>query len=84
MEVKNIGEIGEQSLEALMTRIDEIAAGLGRDDVSLEQSLALYEEGVSLIRICNDKLGAAERKIKMLKMSAGGEIEETEISELGE
>ena len=84
MEVKNIGEIGEQSLEALMTRIDEIAAGLGRDDVSLEQSLALYEEGVSLIRICNEKLGAAERKIKMLKMSAGGEIEETEISELGE
>ena len=84
MEVKNIGEIGEQSLEALMTRIDEIAAQLGRDDVSLEQSLELYEEGVSLIRICNEKLGAAERKIKMLKMSAGGEIEETDFSAFGE
>lgn len=84
MEVKKIGAEGEQSLEALMARIDEIAARLGGDDISLEQSLSLYEEGISLIRICNDKLGAAEQRIKMLRMSAGGEIEETEFSALGE
>ena len=74
----------DQSLEALIKRVDEIAAKLGSDEITLEESLALYEEGVSLIRVCNDKLGAAERKIKMLKISAGGEIEETDVSGIGE
>ena len=84
MDEKSIGALSEQSLEALMKRIDEIAKQLGREEITLEQSLALYEEGIALIRVCNEKLGAAERKIKMLKMSEGGEIEETEVSELGE
>lgn len=74
----------EQSLEALIKRVDEIAAKLGSDEITLDQSLSLYEEGISLIRVCNEKLGAAERKIKMLKISAGGEIEETDVSEIGE
>jgi len=77
-------KIAEQSLEALMKRIDEIAKRLGGEDISLEESLALYEEGVSLIRICNDKLQAAERKIKMLKISDGGEISEIDASYMGE
>ncbi|MBR6681080.1 MAG: exodeoxyribonuclease VII small subunit [Clostridia bacterium] len=84
MDEKIIGALGEQSLETLMKRIDDIAKQLGGEEISLEQSLALYEEGIALIRICNDKLGAAERKIKMLKISDGGEIEETEVSSLGE
>ena len=77
-------KIEEQSLEALMKRIDEIAKKLGSEDISLEESLALYEEGVSLIRICNDKLTAAQRKIKMLKISDSGEISEIDVSASGE
>lgn len=76
-------KIEEQSLEVLMKRIDEIAKRLGGDDVTLEESLTLYEEGVSLIRICNDKLSAAQRRIKLLKISSDGEISETDLS-LGE
>ena len=64
-----------------MKRIDEIAKQLGADDVSLEESLALYEEGVSLVRVCNERLADAERKIKMLKISDSGEIEETELAQ---
>ena len=67
-----------------MKRIDEIAKQLAADDVSLEESLALYEEGVSLVRVCNERLADAERKIKMLKISDEGEIEETELSAQGE
>ena len=70
-----------QSFEELMKRIDEIAKQLGADDVSLEESLALYEEGVSLVRVCNERLADAERKIKMLKISDSGEIEETELAQ---
>lgn len=73
-----------QSFEELMKRIDEISKQLGSDDVSLEESLALYEEGVALVRVCNDRLLEAERKIKMLKISDSGEIEETEILPQGE
>ena len=77
--MKNGMEI--QSFEELMKRIDEIAKQLGADDVSLEESLALYEEGVSLVRVCNERLADAERKIKMLKISDSGEIEETELAQ---
>ena len=76
--------IENMSFEEAMKRLDEITAELSREGVSLDRSLALYEEGVSLIRVCNEKLGAAERKIKMLKISAGGEIEETDVSGIGE
>ena len=80
--MKNGNDI--QSFEELMKRIDEIAKQLAADDVSLEESLALYEEGVSLVRVCNERLADAERKIKMLKISDEGEIEETELSAQGE
>ena len=34
----------------------------------LEDSLALYEEGIRLARACNEKLDGAEQKIKMLSI----------------
>ena len=57
----------EMSFEQAMERLEKITAELSQEGITLEESLALYEEGVSLVRVCNEKLGAAERKIKMLK-----------------
>jgi exodeoxyribonuclease VII small subunit len=34
--------------------------------VTLEESLSLFEEGISLIKLCNNKLDTAEKKIKIL------------------
>ncbi len=63
-------------LEESMKRLDEVVEKLSGEGVSLEESLALYEEGVALVRECNARLENAQRKITVLKMNADGEITE--------
>ncbi|MBQ2792064.1 MAG: exodeoxyribonuclease VII small subunit, partial [Oscillospiraceae bacterium] len=46
----------ELSLEAAMVRIEEILKLLDSQGGTLDESLALFEEGTSLVRFCNDKL----------------------------
>lgn len=65
--------------EAAMKRLEQITEELSREGVSLEDALALYEEGVGLVRVCNKKLEDTERKIKMLKMTADGELREEDF-----
>lgn len=64
------------SFEDAMKRLDSINEALGGENVKLEEALALYEEGVALVRICSSKLEEVERKIKILKMDSTGEITE--------
>ena len=63
-------------LEEGMKRLDEVVQKLSGEGISLEESLALYEEGVALVRECNARLESAERKINILRMSDDGEITE--------
>lgn len=69
------------NFEAAMERLEKITVELSRDGITLEESLALYEEGVALARICNQRLEDTERKIKSLQVSADGEVEERDFSE---
>ena len=69
------------NFEAAMERLEKITVELSRDGITLEESLALYEEGVALARICNQCLEDTERKIKSLQVSADGEVEERAFSE---
>ena len=48
-------------LESVVKRLEE-----GGSDLSLEESLKLYERGVTLSKFCHAKLEAAERKIELL------------------
>lgn len=78
--------IEKYDLEAAMKRLDEVVALMSRENVSLDESLALYEEGVALVRHCNEKLDVAQRKINELKMTDDGEIvaEPFDASGIGE
>ena len=71
--------IENMSFEEAMKRLDEITDELSREGVSLDRSLALYEEGVKLARVCNEKLEDTERKIKMLQISQSGEVSEKDF-----
>jgi len=44
------------------------------DDLPLETLLAKYEEGVTLVKICQEKLAEAELKIQQLEKNAAGEM----------
>lgn len=58
----------EQSLK----RLDEIVKSLERGDVSLADSMTLFEEGTALIKSCSNMLDQAEQKVVMLKKGADG------------
>jgi exodeoxyribonuclease VII small subunit len=54
-------------LEALVTRLES-------GDLSLEDALAAFEQGVALVRSLNEKLNAAEQRIELLTRDASGAI----------
>ena len=60
------------SFEAALARLDEILTSLERDNVPLDELMKLYEEGVGLLRLCNEQLDGAEQKVKLLKLSPDG------------
>lgn len=54
------------SFEAALERLEEIAASLEREELELTESLALFEEGVRLLRLAEERLGGAETRVHQL------------------
>lgn len=63
----------QDSFEGAMTRLEEIVRKLEGGEATLDESLKLYEEGISLVRACSLKLDEAEKKIKLLNVTQEGE-----------
>ena len=64
------------SFEEAVKRLEEIVRLLEGGTAPLDDSLSLFEEGVSLVKLCNAKLDGAEQKVKMLTVTDDGEIKE--------
>ncbi len=62
------------SFEEAMKRLEKIVETLGEGNLPLEDSLKMFEEGVELCKICNEKLDEAEYKVEKLMEKEGGEI----------
>ncbi|HEY7411613.1 MAG TPA: exodeoxyribonuclease VII small subunit [Vicinamibacteria bacterium] len=62
------------SFEAAIARLEQIVQRLEKGELALEESLALYEEGVRLSRLCHAKLEEAEGRIEILVKDARGEL----------
>lgn len=60
------------TFEDALHRLEEIVQRLEQGDVHLEQAMQLYEEGISLSRICAGKLKTAELALKRLSKDAEG------------
>ncbi len=56
----------EGGFEQGLNRLEEIVARLEDEDLDLEESLALFEEGVKLAEACSQRLDAAEKKVALL------------------
>ncbi|RXK19335.1 exodeoxyribonuclease VII small subunit [Macrococcus sp. DPC7161] len=56
-----------QDFETMMKSLESIVNQLDSEQVSLEQSIELYEKGVKLSAECEQVLKAAEEKINKLK-----------------
>jgi exodeoxyribonuclease VII small subunit len=62
----------DEGFEARMARLEEITRALEEGDLTLERSMALFEEGVTLARRLEEQLGAAEMKVEQLLQRADG------------
>lgn len=60
----------EESLKKLEVIVDQLEKG----ELPLEQSLKLFEEGVSLSGICKEELDNAEGKVQMLIRQRDGSM----------
>lgn len=74
-------EKDNMTFEGASARLAEIVKILEQGNSSLEESLKLYEEGVVLVRFCNDSLDNAEKKIKMLSIDSNGKMVEKDFFE---
>lgn len=58
--------------DQLLARLREVVARLESGELSLEQSLAVYEEGVQLARRGQQLLATAEKRVELIASAAGG------------
>ena len=52
--------------EEALERLEYIAEKLEKGDLSLEEALTLFEEGINLVKMCSKMLDQAEGKIQVL------------------
>lgn len=58
--------MSEKTLETVFEELDGIVADLEKEDVSLEESFQLYHKGMDLLKVCNEKIDAVEKKMMIL------------------
>lgn len=56
----------DMQFEEAMKRLEEVVHRLEEGEIPLEEAIQLYQEGVTLSRICGQKLDAIEAKITQL------------------
>lgn len=60
------------SFEQAIKQLEETVSLLESGELGLEESLAAFEKGMSLVRICQQKLDEAETRIaKLVEMKDG-------------
>jgi exodeoxyribonuclease VII small subunit len=62
------------SFEESLNRLEAIVEKLEKGDLTLEESLKLFEEGVGLSAACKQELDAAEGKVEMLVKQRDGSL----------
>ena len=67
---------GELDFETALERLEGLVRELEGGELSLEESLARFEDGVGLVKLCSDRLRAAELRVKQLEAGPDGSLEE--------
>ena len=62
------------SIEEAFAKLQEILSKMDEEGVTLEESFGCYEDGMKLIRYCNETIDTVEKKVQSL--SAEGETDE--------
>nr|MBQ8890342.1 exodeoxyribonuclease VII small subunit [Clostridia bacterium] len=69
--------------EAILLLENKIAA-LESGALGLDEAISVYEEAIGLIRICNDRLEAAEQKVRLLTEASDGAVTDAPFGDINE
>ena len=64
----------EYSLEEAFEQIEATIARLEDEDITLEDSFRAYQDGMKLLKYCNEKIDRVEKQV--LKINEDGELDE--------
>jgi exodeoxyribonuclease VII small subunit len=75
--------VAEEKFENSLKRLENIVAKMEKGELSLDESVKLFEEGINLTRALTKQLEEAERKVEILlkDQSCGTKIEPFEPEE---
>ena len=62
----------KKSFEEALAKLEQITKELEEGDLSLEESLKYFDEGVKLAEYCNSKLNDAQKKVEILLKKDSG------------
>lgn len=68
-----------QTFEESFARLEQIVKALESGNLSLDDSLSAFEEGVRLVNKCNTQLTEAEQKVKILVSGPDGTLEKADF-----
>jgi len=66
--------MAEMMFEEALKKLEKIVGQLEGGDLPLDGSLAKYEEGIKLVRLCQKRLEQAKKKIEILVKTKDGKI----------
>jgi exodeoxyribonuclease VII small subunit len=64
-----------QKFEDALEELEKVVERLESGELSLDDSLAAFEDGVRLVKFCNQKLTEVEKKIELLVKDKDGKLQ---------
>ena len=68
-------ELEKKKFEEALEDLEKVVERLESGELSLEDSLAAFEEGIGLVKFCNQKLTEVEKKIELLVKDKDGKLQ---------
>ncbi|MGE5631932.1 MAG: exodeoxyribonuclease VII small subunit [Caulobacteraceae bacterium] len=72
------------SFEQALKRLEEIVETLESGNISLAESIKIYQEGINLSRLCSGLLEEAEGKVMTIMNKEEGSMEEFNVNQIKE
>lgn len=74
----------KQTFEKALDQLEKIVDNLESNELSLENALKKFEEGMKLSQFCAKKLDETERKISLIMEKSKGDIDESPFEDEGD
>jgi exodeoxyribonuclease VII small subunit len=66
-DVPQVAQVLPEDFDAALAELETLATRLSDGNLGLDESLALYQRGVALARVCQQRLEAAEAQVQVLQ-----------------